>query len=122
MAFWACTDDEPDTGQTYQQSAVIDVQGTAKTVMLSDLKSKIEDVDYNSDWLQVLYGAYSSGSPRIELRAEVNTGEERSCDVTITDKNGDKVILTVTQEGAEEQKKDIDDSHDVVTDQPAYSR
>jgi hypothetical protein len=40
--------------------------------------------------------------------------------VTITAVSGDKVILSVTQLGAE--KTGIDDYHDVPTDKPAYSR
>lgn len=110
-------------GQTYQQSVTLDAQGTQQTVMLNDLKSKIDDVKNTNTWLTVLIGTYSSGSPNIVLSAEENTNTQtRSCNVTITSTSGDKVILTVTQQEAEEQKTGIDDSHDIPTDKPAYSR
>lgn len=126
MAFIACTDDEKEDvviGRTYQQSVTLDVQGTEQTITLNDLKSKIDDVKNSVDWLTVLIKPYTSGSPVVLVSAKEHTDtQHRSADVTITDTNGDKVVLAVTQEGAEELKTGIDDSHDVPTDQPAYSR
>ena len=84
--------------------------------------------------------AYSSGSPTVQLTYEANTGGERQAVVTLTDVNGNKVFLTVTQvkKGDIPVNTDpdtdpntdpntnpdysIDDTHDVVTDQPASSR
>lgn len=111
-------------GKTYRQSVTLDAQGAEQTVTLSDLKSKIDDVENsNTDWLTVLQSTYTSGSPRIIVRATERTETTvRSGIVTIIAVSGDKVILTVTQQGAEEQKTGIDDSHDVPTDKPAYSR
>lgn len=110
-------------GRTYQQSVTLDSQGTQQTVTLNDLKSKIDDVKNTNTWLTVLIGTYTSGSPNIVLSAEENTSTQtRSGNVTITSTSGDKVILTVTQQEAEEQKTGIDDSHDIPTDKPAYSR
>ncbi len=110
-------------GRTYQQSVTLDSQGTQQTVTLTNLKSKIDDVKNTNTWLTVLIGTYTSGSPNIVLSAEENTSTQtRSGNVTITSTSGDKVILTVTQQEAEEQKTGIDDSHDIPTDKPAYSR
>lgn len=122
------SDSEPDSitpeGKTYQQNVTLDAQGTEQTVTLNDLKSKIDNVENsNSSWLTILQNTYTSGSPSIIVRATERTETtERSGNVTITAQSGDKVILSVTQKGAEEQNTGIDDSHDVVTDQPAYSR
>lgn len=111
------------TGKTYQQSVTLDTQGTQQTVTLNDLNCKIDDVANSTDWLTVLINPYSSGSPSLVVSANENTDTKtRSCNVTVTDTSGDKVLLTVTQEAAEEQKKGIDDSHDIQTDKPAYSR
>jgi len=109
-------------GKTYRQSVTLDAQGSEQTVTLSDLKSKIDNVENgNTDWLTVLQNTYTSGSPSIVVRATERTETtERSGNVTITAVSGDKVILNVTQQGAE--KTGIDDSHDVPTDKPAYSR
>lgn len=111
------------TGQTYKQSVTLDVLGTQQTVTLTDLKSKIDDVANSADWLTVLISTYSSGSPSLVVSAKENTDTKtRSCTVTVTAKSGDTVLLTVEQEAAEEQKTGIDDSHDIPTDKPAYSR
>lgn len=111
------------TGQTYKQSVTLDVLGTQQTVTLTDLKSKIDDVANSADWLTVLISTYSSGSPSLVVSAKENTDTKtRSCTVNVTAKSGDTVLLTVTQEAAEEQKTGIDDSHDIPTDKPAYSR
>ena len=110
-------------GKTYRQNVTLDALGTQQTVTLSDLKSKIDNVQNSTNWLTVLISTYSSGSPKIELRATENIStQQRNVNVTITAVSGDRVILTVTQQGAEEQKAGIDDSHDVPTDKPAYSR
>ena len=115
--------EESPEGQTYQQSVIIDSQGTQQTVTLTNLNSKIDDVKNTNTWLTVLIGTYTSGSPDIVLSAEENiNAQKRNGNVTITSVSGDKVILTVTQQEAEEQKAGIEDAHDVPTDQPAYSR
>ena len=97
-----------------------------KTVTLTNLKTAIKDIEYNADWLTVIKQTYTSGSPSLRLTATANVkdGEStnsRSCTVTITANSGDKVLLNVTQQGAE-RKTGIDNPHDTPTDQPAYSR
>ena len=110
-------------GKTYQQSVTINSQGTQQTVTLTNLRNKIDDVKNTNTWLTVLIGTYTSGSPNIVLSAEENTNNQtRNGNVTITSVSGDKVILTVTQQKEEEQNTGIDDSHDIPTDKPAYSR
>lgn len=121
-------DPEPDPiipeVKTFQQNVTLDAQGTRQTITFINLKSKIDDVENsNSDWLTVLISPYTSGSPSVVVSATENTStQQRSGNVTITAVSGDKVILTVTQQGAEEQKTDIGDPYDVPTDKSAYSR
>lgn len=119
-------DPDPDEGQTYQQTEMLPAEKADKTVTLTDLKSAIKDIEYDADWLTVIKQTYTSGSSSLRLTATDNvkdgsSTDARSCIVTVTAISGDKVLLTVTQEGAE-RKTGIDDSHDVLTDQPAYSR
>ena len=81
------------------------------------------DVVNSTDWLTVLISPYSTGSPSLVVSAKENTDTKtRTSTVTVTATSGDKVLLTVTQEAAEEQKTGIDDSHDITTGKPAYSR
>jgi hypothetical protein len=76
--------------------------------------------------LTVIEQSYTSGPPQIKLNATANTGkDERKCNVTITANSGDKVILTVTQQGKSDEDEEgtgIDDIHGTQTDKPAYSR
>ena len=116
---------EPE-GKTYQQSEMLPAEDVDKTVTLTNLNTAIKDIEYNADWLTVIKQSYTSGSPSLRLTASDNvkdgeTTSSRSCIVTVTANSSDKVLLTVTQEGAE-RKTGIDDSHNIPTDQPAYSR
>lgn len=116
-------------GKTYQQSVTLPAQDANKTVALNNLNAAIREMEGAADWLTVMKQSYTSGVPSVRLTAFDNTNgntatAERTCLVTITATSGDRVLLTVTQEGyiPETNKTGIDDSHDVVTDQPAYSR
>lgn len=130
--FTACGDDKKEEsplnpvnteGTTYNQSITLDASGTQQTVKLTNLTSKIDEVENSNTWLTVLISPYTSGTPSIVVSSDEHTGTTaRSGSVTIVAVNGDKVILSVTQKGKEEQKTGIDDPHDVSTDQPAYSR
>lgn len=119
-----CHDNE---GQTFQQSVTLSAEKANNVlVTFNNLKSEIKDIKGGADWMTVIKRTYISGSPTVDLTATDNvkdgeTTESRSCNLTVTDKNGDKVILSVTQEGAE-RRTGIEDSHDVPTEQPAYSR
>ena len=113
-------------GKTYQQSVTLLAENANETVTLTDLKTAVKDTEYNADWLTITKQTYTSGSPSLHLTANDNvkdgaSTDARSCTVTVTANSGDKVILTVTQEGAK-CKNGIDDSHDQPTDQPVYSR
>ena len=71
-------------GQTYTQSVTLDAKGTQQTVMLNDLKSKIDNVGNSNSWLTVLINSYTSGSPCIVLSATENTyTQPRSGNVTL---------------------------------------
>jgi len=118
---------DPDPGQTFQQSVTLPAENASNvSVTLNNLNSAIKDIEYDAEWLTVIKQTYTSGSPSPRLTATDNvkngeTKSSRSCTVTVTANSGDKVLLGVTQEGAE-RKTGIDDSHDMPTDQPAYSR
>lgn len=128
LAFIACSGDEKREdvivdGKTFQQSATLPASKADTTIILSDLKAAINSVKGGNEWLTVVKESYTSGSPKVRLTAKDNKEEKpRDCKVTITAESGDKVVLTVEQNGAEPKKTGIDDSHDIPTNQPAYSR
>ncbi len=135
LSMTSCGDDKKETsplnpveteGKTYQQSVTLDAEKVDQTVTLTNLKTAIKDIEYDADWLTVIKQTYTSGAPSLRLTATDNVKDDettsaRSCTVTVTAISGDKVLLSVTQEGAE-RKTGIDDSHDMTTDQSAYSR
>lgn len=113
--------DNPD-GQVYKQSVTLQADIVDETVTIENLKSAIKSIEGGAGWLTVIPLEYTSGNPKIRLIATENEKDTpRSCSLRITAQSGDMVILAVTQEKAE-LKDGIDDTHDVTTDQPAYSR
>ena len=113
-------------GRTYQQAETLPAEDADKTVTLTNLTTAVKTLEYDADWLTVAKQNYTSGSPSLRLTAtdNIKAGEstsDRSCTITVTANSGDKVMLKVTQQGAE-SKTGIDDIHNEPTDQPAYSR
>lgn len=115
------TTPEP-VAQTFTQDIVMPSTASEKLVTLSQLQTSIATVEKSASWLSIESQAYSSGSPQIKLCSTDNTERvERKCNVTITASSGDKVVLSVTQQGTSEGTG-IDDLHNSQTDKPAYRR
>ena len=119
-------DDSIIDEQGYQQRVTLPATDADEIIIISSLTTEINKVTGGAKWLTVLIEDYTSGSPSLRLIATDNvsdgkTTQVRSCSLTISSLSGDKTILSVTQEGIE-MKTGIDDSHDIETDQPAYSR
>lgn len=120
---------QTDTGQKlepqeYTQEITLSSKGSEQNITLSQLQTVIVTATVETDvtWLTVEILAYTSGSPQVKLRSIHNYAkEERKCSVTITATSGDKVILSVKQEGGYEGTE-IDDLHGSQTDKPAYRR
>lgn len=115
-----------DDGQTYEQEVTLPSNASEQMVTLNSLSTSIESIKNTATWLTVEQQFYSSGSPQVKLRSTDNTDQqERKCNVTITATSGEKVILTVTQQGTNSENNEgtgIDDLHGIQTDKPAYSR
>ena len=129
-------EEKPTLPVTTTRTVQIGWERGQQTYTLSDLKSDISNIENTSSWIRVNPLSYGSGSPNVQLDYEENDGDERSCVITFTDTNNNKVLLTVTQvkKGDVPVNPDpntnpntdpdygVDDTHDVVTDQPANSR
>ena len=101
--------------KTYNQSVTLPAVGAEKDVQLTGLTAEINSISGAKTWLTVTKINGTQG--KVKLVATDNESEtERSCVVTITDKAGDKVLLTVKQ-----PKTDDPIGHDFNTDQPAYT-
>ena len=117
----ACpSDPEPiPEAQTYTQSVELPPSATEQEVTLNGLNTYIATVEYSSAWLIVKKLSFT-GSAKVKLQTTLNMSkDERKCDVIVTSSSGDKVILSVTQQGNPEG---IDDLHNSQTDKPAYRR
>ena len=132
VLFTACPGKHNDP-DTFERSLELSAESGSKTYTANDLKAEIKSVTAPASWLTATAQAYSGGSPKVTLAYTENTGGERQAVVTITDTGDNKVFLTVKQlkpgekpetkpDQDQEQGYGIDDTHDTVTDQPAYSR
>lgn len=116
-------DNQEDEGQAYKQEVTMPSEASEQMVTLYSLSSSIEMVKNTASWLVVEQQSYMSGAPQVVLSSTDNKDKkERKCTVTITATTGDKVVLAVTQLGTGQLPTGIDDSHDIPTDQPAFSR
>ena len=124
LTLTACSGSDPvkPEPQTYTQDVSLPSNGSEQVVTLNQLQASVAAVENSSLWLTVEAQSYTSGSPQVKLRSIDNTAkEERKCSVTVTATSGDKVILSVTQQGGYEGTG-IDDLHGSQTDKPAYRR
>ncbi len=113
---------EPEAPQTYKQSVVLPSNAMEQEITLNKLNSSIVTVENPATWITVETPAYTSGYVKIKVHVTANTERtERKCNITITVSSGDKVILSVTQQGSQEGTG-IDDLHGAYTDKPAYRR
>lgn len=117
--------------QTFSQTVNVSAEKSTQTVTLSNLKLAISNISQSDDWCKATIQSYTSGSPSIKLEiAENTTGNARHSNIVITDTYGNKVLLAVNQvkkgdtpnPNPDTNKNGIEDSHDVVTDQPAYAK
>lgn len=117
----ACPSDSETEPQAYTQNILLPPYTSEQEIALNQLHSPIATVE-TVPWLIVEILAYSSGSPSVKLRSTANTERtERKCNVIITSSSGNKVVLSVTQQGTAEGTG-IDDLHGRQTDKPAYRR
>ncbi len=111
------------TPKTYSQELTLTSDAREQVVTLSDFNASISSISGTTPWFQMTKEAYASGAPSVKMIVAENlTTTERKCNVTLTASTGDKLILNVTQAAhAEETRTGADDTHDNVTDQPAYA-
>ena len=118
----ACPSDPESETHSYTQDISLPSSASEQLVTLNQLQSAIATVKNSASWLTVEAQSYSSGSPQVKLRSTANTAKsDRKCNVTITATTGDKVTLSVIQQGTSEGTG-IDDVHNSQTDKPAYRR
>ena len=118
----ACPSDPESEAQSYTQNVLLPSSTSEQLVTLNQLQSAIATVKNSASWLIVEAQSYSSGSPQVRLCSTANTAKsERKCNVTITATTGDKVTLSVIQQGISEGTG-IEDIHNSQTDKPAYRR
>lgn len=112
-------------GNTSSMSATIQADGASTVVTVTPLDCPIQSALAQDNWLSVEVVTYTSGSPMVKLTATSNPGTaERRTKVMIVGTSEAKVALTVTQKGKSATPSDdgtIEDTHETVTDQPAYA-
>ena len=127
LLFVACHHHHDDEPAIFERSLDVPATKGSQTYTVSDLKRSIDSISStDTTWLTVTKKPYGSVSPKVELSYEEITGIKRSAVVIFRDNESNQVNLTVNQAGKTdsppEQENGIEDPHDTVTDQPAYSR
>lgn len=114
-------------GSTSNMSTTMVAEAASVLVTVDALDCPITSAVAQDSWLTVEVMPYTSGAPMVKLTATSNPNtQERKTKVVIKGTSQDMVRLTVTQKGKtapsdDEEGTGIEDTHDSVTDQPAYA-
>lgn len=115
------SDDNNVEGNTYRLAVTLPALKADTVVVLTDLNTAVSSIECDENWLKVENLPYGKGSPSVHLTAENNESTKpRNCVVKVVASSSDEMILQVTQLG--QSLTDIDDVHNMKTDQPAASR
>ncbi len=96
----------------------LDASASSKTIELSGLKTSISKISSSESWLTASNLSYSSGSPKIQIKATANTSTiSRECKVTVIASDDNEVVITVVQNGHPQPQ-----TNDEVSDKDALSR
>lgn len=117
--------DEGSPAKVYSQSVTIPAEGTNQLVTLNNLTAPIEAVSALDSWLTVEAATYTSGAPAVRIKATANPNTtERRTKANVVTTSQEKLELTVVQKGqtpTPPEGNTIEDTHNTVTDQPAYA-
>ena len=83
--------------------------------------SKMAGEEYSSSWLTVTKEAYTSGAPKVKLKATENLSTTKRSGYVVFVAAKDTLALTITQ-AIYTSGTDVNNPTDTPTDQPAYSR
>ena len=113
----------PYTPKTFSQEIKISSNAAEQVLTLDKLDAAIESISGTTDWFRAVKDDYWSGSPIVKISVLENlTLADRKCIVKITTTKQDVLVINVTQEAhAAETNTGVDDSHDNVSNQPAYA-
>lgn len=109
---------EPKTGSS---ELTVESAGLDKTENITIFGDEVANISGSTTWCRVTKA--SQGTTYIRIVVDENlTLSERKANVTVTSKLGDRLLLNITQKAhPAEPNTDVDDSHDNVSDQPAYA-
>ena len=88
---------------------------------LSSIISEMAGADYSSSWLTVTKEAYTSGAPKVKLKATENMQTTKRSAYIVFVAARDTLALTINQ-AVYQSGTDVNNPNDTSTDQPAYSR
>lgn len=117
------SDPEPYVPKTTSAELAFGYEASTQTTSIDVFTSDITAITGATEWLHLTKQPYTSGAPSVKIVVDENlTLSERKTNVTMTSKLGDRLILNVTQAAhPAEPNTGADDSHDNVSDQPAYA-
>ena len=109
---------EKKSPRTYSMNLTVEASGYSEIISLSDLQTDIVSAVSSENWVTLTRPPYTSGSPMINVEVSKNFSiESRTCDVSVTASDGNKVIIHITQKG-----NPMPEKKDEYTDQSALTK
>ena len=104
--------------RTYSMNLTVEASGYHDHIKLSDLKTDIVSAVSSENWVTVFRNIYIDGCHGVIVEVSENISiESRTCDVTVTASDGNKVIIKITQKG-----RPLPNKIDEYTDQSALTK
>lgn len=98
-------------------------KASEETLSLTGLNSSISEMagaSQSASWLTVTKEAYTSGTPKVKLKATENLQTSRRSAYIVFVAANDTLALTINQ-AVYQSGTDVNNPNDTPTDQPAYS-
>lgn len=119
--FTACSDNDDSTEPNASQTVTMPSGVSSVQVTLENLNEPIETATSLDHWLSVNILPYTSGAPIVKLSTTNNPNTtDRRTKVNIFTYSQKRVDLEVIQKANSNVNAPIEDTYDIVTDQPAY--
>lgn len=111
-------------GKFLTMSHELPAKASEEVLTLTGLSSSISQMageDHTSSWLTVTKEAYTSGAPKVKLKATENLQTTKRSAYVVFVAAKDTLALTINQ-AIYQSGTDVNNPSDTPTDQPAYSR
>ncbi len=111
-------------GKFITMSHELPAKASEEILTLTGLSSSISEMagqDHAASWLTITKETYTSGTPKVKLKATENVQDSKRSAYVVFVAAKDTLALTISQ-AAYQPGTDVNNPSDTPTDQPAFSR